>query len=103
MTISMNLEAVCDEAVELTSELIRIDSTNTGDPETLTGERAAAEFVAEKLTEVGYEIAYVESGARNRHNVITRLAGADPARGGLLIHGHLDTVPADPTEWSVHP
>ena len=32
-----------------------------------------------------------------------RLPGADPSRGALLVHGHLDVVPADPTEWSVHP
>ena len=38
-----------DEVVELASELIRIDTTNTGDPETLVGERAAAEYVAAKL------------------------------------------------------
>jgi acetylornithine deacetylase/succinyl-diaminopimelate desuccinylase-like protein len=32
-----------------------------------------------------------------------RLEGADRSRGGLLIHGHLDAVPADASEWSVHP
>ncbi|MGQ0837277.1 M20/M25/M40 family metallo-hydrolase [Actinokineospora sp.] len=91
------------EAVTLTSELIRIDTTNTGDPATVVGERAAAEYVAEKLAEVGYETTYVESGAKGRGNVFARLAGADPARGALLIHGHLDAVPADASEWSVHP
>ncbi|SES48767.1 M20/M25/M40 family metallo-hydrolase [Actinokineospora terrae] len=92
-----------EEAVALTSELIRIDTTNTGDPATVVGERAAAEYVAEKLAEVGYETTYVESGAKGRGNVIARLAGADPSRGALLVHGHLDVVPADPAEWSVHP
>ena len=37
-----------DEVVGLASDLIRIDSTNTGDPDTLVGERAAAEYVAEQ-------------------------------------------------------
>jgi len=93
-----------DEAVELTSELIRIDTTNTGDPQTLAGERRAAEFVAEKLAEVGYETTFVESGDHpGRANVIARLPGADRERGGLLVHGHLDVVPAEPSEWSVHP
>lgn len=92
-----------DEVVELASELIRIDTTNTGDPSTVVGERAAAEWVAEKLAEVGYETTYVESGAKGRGNVIARLAGADRERGALLVHGHLDVVPADPSEWSVHP
>jgi len=92
-----------DEVVELASELIQIDTTNTGDPATVTGEREAAEYVAAKLTEVGYEIEMVESGAPRRDNVVCRLLGADPSRGALLVHGHLDVVPADPTEWSVHP
>jgi acetylornithine deacetylase/succinyl-diaminopimelate desuccinylase-like protein len=92
-----------DEAVQLTSELIRIDTTNTGEPDTTVGERVAAEFVAGKLREVGYETTMLESGAPGRSNVFVRLSGADPDRGALLIHGHLDVVPADPTEWSVHP
>jgi len=101
VTEQMNLAQ--DEAVELTSELIRIDTTNTGEAETTVGERAAAEYVIGKLDEVGYETTYVESGAPGRGNVFARLAGSDPSRGALLVHGHLDVVPADPTEWSVHP
>jgi acetylornithine deacetylase/succinyl-diaminopimelate desuccinylase-like protein len=92
-----------DEAVELAADLIRIDTTNTGDPATVVGEREAAEYVAAKLTEVGYEIEMVESGAPRRDNVFARLPGADRSRGALLVHGHLDVVPADPSEWSVHP
>jgi acetylornithine deacetylase/succinyl-diaminopimelate desuccinylase-like protein len=92
-----------NEVVGLASDLIRIDSTNTGDPDTLVGERAAAEYVAGKLSEVGFETTYIESGAPGRGNVIARLPGADPQRGALLVHGHLDVVPADPSEWSVHP
>ncbi|MGB6163087.1 MAG: M20/M25/M40 family metallo-hydrolase [Pseudonocardiaceae bacterium] len=92
-----------DEVVGLASDLIRIDSTNTGDPDTLVGERVAAEYVAGKLGEVGFETIYLESGAPGRGNVIARLPGADPQRGGLLVHGHLDVVPADAAEWSVHP
>ena len=95
--------AVEEEAVELAADLIRIDTTNTGDPDTVVGEREAAEYVAAKLTEVGYEIEMVESGAARRDNVFARLPGADPERGALLVHGHLDVVPADPSEWSVHP
>ncbi len=92
-----------DEVVGMACDLIRIDTTNTGDPDTLMGERVAAEYVAEKLSEVGYETTYVESGAPGRANVFARLPGADPSRGALLVHGHLDVVPADPSEWSVHP
>ncbi len=92
-----------DEVVALTSELIRIDTSNTGDPATVTGEQEAAEYVAAKLAEVGYEVEVLESGAPRRANVFCRLPGADPARGALLVHGHLDVVPADASEWSVHP
>ena len=35
--------------------------------------------------------------------MIARLPGADPSRGALLIHAHLDVVPFDASEWSVHP
>ncbi|HVH24343.1 MAG TPA: M20/M25/M40 family metallo-hydrolase [Pseudonocardia sp.] len=100
---SHGVAAAEDEVVELASELIQIDTTNTGDPDTVTGEREAAEYVAAKLSEVGFEIEMVESGAPRRDNVFCRLPGADPSRGALLVHGHLDVVPADPTEWSVHP
>ena len=92
-----------DEVVRLCSELIRIDTTNTADPETLVGEREAAEYVAAQLAEVGYEPETVESGGPGRHNVFIRVPGADPGRDALLVHGHLDVVPADPSEWSVHP
>jgi acetylornithine deacetylase/succinyl-diaminopimelate desuccinylase-like protein len=91
------------EVVGLARDLIRIDTTNTGDPATVVGEREAAEYVAEKLADVGYEVTYVQSGAQRRDNVIARLPGSDRSRGALLVHGHLDVVPADPSEWSTHP
>jgi acetylornithine deacetylase/succinyl-diaminopimelate desuccinylase-like protein len=92
-----------DEVVRFASELIAIDTTNAGDSGGPGTEWAAAEYVAEKLTEVGYDVAYEESGARGRGNVVARLPGVDRGRGALLVHGHLDVVPADPAEWSVHP
>ncbi|MFI1993537.1 M20/M25/M40 family metallo-hydrolase [Actinoplanes sp. NPDC020271] len=92
-----------DEVVRFASELIAIDTTNASDSGGPGTERPAAEYVAEKLTEVGYDVTYVESGAPGRGNVIARLTGSDQSRGALLVHGHLDVVPADATEWSVHP
>ena len=91
------------EVVELTSQLIRIDTTNTGDPATVVGEQEAAEWVIRQLEEVGYQTTLVESGAPGRANVFARLDGQDPSRGALLMHGHLDVVPAEPADWSVHP
>jgi len=91
-----------DEVVELCSDLIRIDTTNTGDTDTSVGERIAAEYVAGKLDEIGLETTILES-TRNRASVVARIAGRDRSRDALLIHGHLDVVPAEPAEWSVHP
>ncbi|MGV9818600.1 M20/M25/M40 family metallo-hydrolase [Nocardia xishanensis] len=92
-----------DEVVELVSRLIRFDTSNTGDPATTKGERECAQWVADQLHQVGYTTEYVESGAPGRGNVFARLKGADPNRGALLMHGHLDVVPAEASEWSVHP
>jgi len=92
-----------DEVVDLVSSLIRFDTSNTGEPETTKGEEDCARWVAEKLREVGYTTEYVEAGAPGRGNVFARLKGADSNRGALLIHGHLDVVPAEPADWSVHP
>ncbi|MGH8891266.1 MAG: M20/M25/M40 family metallo-hydrolase [Acidothermaceae bacterium] len=86
-----------DEVVDLCRDLIRIDTSNPIKPE-----RPAAEFVAEKLAEVGLEPKIVESEP-GRASVITRIVGADSSRGALLIHGHLDVVPADASHWSVDP
>lgn len=93
-----------DEVVEICRDLIRIDTTNTGDTATCAGERAAAEYVAEKLAEVGLEPVMHES-EKGRTSVVARFPGAASAAasGALLIHGHLDVVPADASEWSVHP
>jgi acetylornithine deacetylase/succinyl-diaminopimelate desuccinylase-like protein len=92
-----------DEVVDLVSSLIRFDTSNTGEPETTRGEAECARWVAEQLEAVGYETSYVEAGAPGRANVFTRLKGADSARGALMLHGHLDVVPAEASDWSVHP
>jgi acetylornithine deacetylase/succinyl-diaminopimelate desuccinylase-like protein len=92
-----------DEVVEFVSELIRFDTSNPGELETTKAEAECARWVAEQLEEVGYQTEYVESGAPGRGNVFARLAGADPSRGALLVHGHLDVVPAEAADWSVHP
>src|SRR6476469_5114802 len=91
------------EVVQLCSELIRIESVNTGDPDTIgDGEARAARYIQQKLEEVGYQTTYVEA-VEGRGNVFCRLAGADPARGALLVHGHVDVVPANAAEWTVDP
>ena len=88
--------------MEICRDLLRIDTSNTGDLATGKGERAAADYVAGLLAEVGLEPAVVEP-APGRTNLVTRIEGSDSSRGALLVHGHLDVVPADASEWSVHP
>ncbi len=90
-----------DEVVEICRDLIRIDSSNYGD-DSGPGERAAAEYVAEKLAEVGLEPAIFESADR-RTSLVVRFEGEDTSRPGLLIHGHLDVVPAQASDWTHDP
>ena len=86
-----------DEVVGLLSELIQIDTSNPTHPE-----RPAAEWVAERLAEVKIDAQIFESEP-GRASLVARVPGTDPTRAPLLIHGHLDVVPADKTEWTVHP
>ncbi len=90
-----------DEVVELCADLIRIDTSNPGD-HSGPGERAAAEYVAGRLAEVGLEPEIYESHPR-RASVVARIEGTDPHRDALLIHGHLDVVPARKEDWTRDP
>ncbi|MGW2334074.1 M20/M25/M40 family metallo-hydrolase [Streptomyces sp. NPDC001685] len=89
-----------EEVVTFTSDLIRIDTTNRGGGD--CQERPAAEYAAARLAEAGLETTLLER-TPGRTNVVARLAGTDPSADALLVHGHLDVVPADASEWSVHP
>ncbi len=89
------------EAARFAADLIRIDTTNRGGGD--GRERPAAEYVAARLAEAGLEPELLES-APGRANVVARVSGSGVAgSGALLLHGHLDVVPADPASWSVHP
>ena len=94
------------DAARFAADLIRIDTTNRGGGD--ARERPAAEYVAARLAEAGLEPVLLES-APGRANVVARVTGtgAGPGiaarEGALLLHGHLDVVPADPAAWSVHP
>ncbi|GAA1707411.1 M20/M25/M40 family metallo-hydrolase [Streptomyces yatensis] len=89
-----------DEVVRFTSELIRIDTTNRGGGD--CSERPAAEYVAEMLGDVEIEPTLLERSP-GRTNVVARIEGTDPSAPALLVHGHLDVVPAEPADWTVHP
>jgi acetylornithine deacetylase/succinyl-diaminopimelate desuccinylase-like protein len=90
-----------DEAVSILRDLIRCESVNDGTGRG-KGERQAAEHVAALLEEVGLETTVLES-APGRTSVIARMEGTDPSRDALLIHGHLDVVPAIAKEWTYDP
>ncbi|WP_242614040.1 M20/M25/M40 family metallo-hydrolase [Actinomadura roseirufa] len=90
-----------DEVVQLCQELIRIDTSNPGD-HSGPGERVAAEYVAEKLEEVGLESQIFESHP-GRASLVARIEGEDPTRDALLLHGHLDVVPARKEDWTRDP
>jgi acetylornithine deacetylase/succinyl-diaminopimelate desuccinylase-like protein len=89
-----------EDVVKLCQELIQIPSVNFGEGK--GDEKAAAEYVAAKMKEVGIESKIYES-APNRCSVVARIEGKDKSRPGLVVNGHLDVVPANAADWSVDP
>jgi len=88
------------EAIRICQELIRIPSVNFGEGK--GDEKAVADYIATLLTEVGIEPTIYES-APGRCNVIARIKGSNSQRPGLVVHGHIDVVPANADDWSVDP
>jgi len=89
-----------NETITLCQEMIRIPSVNHGEGQ--GNEKAMAEYVASKLAEVGIKSELIET-APNRVNVVAKIEGADKSRPGLVLHGHIDVVPANASDWSVDP
>lgn len=89
-----------EDVVKLCQELIQIPSVNFGEGK--GDEKAAAEYVAAKMKEVGIKSKIYES-APNRCSVVARIEGKDKSRPGLVVNGHLDVVPANAADWSVDP
>ena len=88
------------EVVEICRDLVRIDTSNYGDGSG-PGERLAAEYVAAQLAEVGIESEIIESEP-GRASLVAHW-GRQNGRPGLLLHGHLDVVPAFAEQWRVDP
>jgi len=89
-----------EEVVKICQDLIRIPSVNYGEGK--GDEKAVAEYIVASLGEVGITATIFES-APNRCNVIANIPGSDTTRPGLVVHGHIDVVPANAEDWSVDP
>ncbi len=93
------------EAEELLSELIRFNTVNPPG-----NERPAQEYLADHLQRAGFDCELL-GAQEGRPNLLARLRAADgppsdePAGGGptLCYLGHVDTVLADPAEWTRDP
>lgn len=92
-------DALRDEAVQILSEYIRINTTNAPG-----NEKAGAEYLARILEREGIEAQVLDEevlGA-NRANLYARLRGDGSKRAIALVH-HIDVVPASPQHWTVDP
>ena len=96
-TQMMELENDC---IQILQEMIRIPSVNYGEGK--GDEEAVAQYVVSKLAEVGIESELIETGPK-RFNVVAHIVGRDTTRPGLVVHGHLDVVPANAADWSFDP
>jgi len=88
------------DVITLCQELIRIPSVNFGEGK--GDEEEVAHYVAAKLNEVGISTKFYES-APKRTSVVARIQGSDASLPSLVVHGHLDVVPANAEDWSVDP
>lgn len=94
-------ESSLPEVARIASDLIRFDTSNYGGGNA-KGEREAAEYVGAYLEELGLEVEYYEPIPR-RTNVMARVPGRDRTKPALVVHGHLDVVPAVADDWTVDP
>lgn len=84
------------EAVALLQRLIRFKTVNPPG-----SEREAQLWLAALLEEAGFECQLLARDPE-RPNLVARLRGSESGRV-LCLLGHVDTVPADPGEWSRDP
>jgi acetylornithine deacetylase/succinyl-diaminopimelate desuccinylase-like protein len=93
----MNAEPSAAEAEELLARLLRFNTVNPpGD------ELGAQEYLADHLSQAGFECELL--GAEpGRPNLVARLRGAGEDGPTLCYLGHVDTVLADPADWSHDP
>ena len=90
------------DVVELVRDLIRIDTSNWGESAQTVGEAEAAHYCFQRLREVGFDPEVIVTTSDARRAVVLRIPGTDPNAPALLLHGHLDVVPAVAADWT-HP
>ena len=93
-------EDMISDVVAITQELIQIDTSNYGDSPETVGEAEAADYCAQRLREAGWDPEIIVTSSDHRRAVALRIPGTDPSASGLLVHGHLDVVPAVADEWT---
>ncbi|MFY9263032.1 MAG: M20/M25/M40 family metallo-hydrolase [Actinomycetaceae bacterium] len=89
------------EVLQIARDLIRFDTSNYDRDDDVV-ETPAAQYAMDLFAEVGLHPEWYEPIA-GHPSVILRIPGEDRTRPGLLIHGHLDVVPAVAGDWSVDP
>ncbi|GAB3796484.1 M20/M25/M40 family metallo-hydrolase [Humibacter antri] len=94
-------EQSLDETARIARDLIRIDTTNWGEGRA-KGETDAAAYVSEHLAALDLKPRTFESRP-DRATVVARVEGRDRSKPALVVHGHLDVVPADPSGWTFDP
>ena len=94
-------DAELPEVARVARDLIRFDTSNFGGGNA-KGEQEAAEYVGAYLESLGLSPEYYEPIPR-RTNVMARVPGRDSGKSALVVHGHLDVVPAMAEDWSVDP
>jgi acetylornithine deacetylase/succinyl-diaminopimelate desuccinylase-like protein len=97
----MSTEPALEETARIARDLIRFDTSNFGEG-VANSETEAAEYLGALLQKIGLSPQYFESDP-GRTSVIARVAGRDPSKPALVVHGHTDVVPADAANWSVDP
>ncbi|MDH6236978.1 M20/M25/M40 family metallo-hydrolase [Cryobacterium sp. CG_9.6] len=95
------LDSELDLTARLARDLIRYDTSNYGEGRS-NGETDAAEYVATHLRGLGLTPQLFDSEP-GRTSVVARVRGRNSSLPALVVHGHLDVVPADPANWSVDP
>jgi acetylornithine deacetylase/succinyl-diaminopimelate desuccinylase-like protein len=94
----MSEDTPAGEAEDLLARLLAFNTVNPPG-----AERPAQQHLAEHLGSAGFECELL-GATGERPNLVARLRGEAPAEGPTLCYlGHVDTVLADPAEWTHDP